>query len=278
MATQKAMLIDLTMCIGCNACQDACKEVNGLPKGEEHQLSATAYTALEEHEGDIYVRRMCQHCVDPTCVSVCPVGAFTKLLEGPVLYDDSKCIGCRYCMQACPFQVPRYQWGNTYPKIQKCVFCADRLKQGKPTACSEACPTGATKFGDREDLIREAYQRISSDPGKYVNKVYGLQEVGGTSIFYLSSVPFEQLGFKTQLQSSALPMLTWNVLSKIPNIVGVGGVTLFGIWWITNRRITLERERMDSERERRNGERNSGSDAPPASTQHPSSNSDGDNQ
>jgi formate dehydrogenase iron-sulfur subunit len=233
--------------LGCNSCQEACKTANGLPAGEERQLSATAYTALEEHDG-IYVRRMCQHCVEPTCASVCPVGAFTKTAEGPVLYDESKCIGCRYCMQACPFQVPRYQWGSTYPKIEKCRLCADRVKEGRPTACSEACPTGATKFGDREELIREAYARIAAEPGKYVNKVYGLQEVGGTSVFYISAVPFEQLGFRTQLQSSALPMLTWNVLSKIPNVVSVGGVTLFGIWWITNRRMTIAQERSLNDR------------------------------
>jgi formate dehydrogenase iron-sulfur subunit len=246
MNSTKAMLIDLTMCIGCNSCQDACKKINGLPEGEEKQLSATAYTALNEYNG-VYVRRMCQHCLEPTCASVCPVGAFTKTAEGPVLYDESKCIGCRYCMQACPFQVPRYQWSSNYPRVEKCRFCTDRLAAGLPTACSEACPTGATKFGDREELIREAYKRISAEPGKYINKIYGLQEVGGTSIFYISSVPFEQLGFKTNLQSTAMPMLTWNVLSKIPNVVSVGGVMLYGIWWITNRRTVVERERKNGD-------------------------------
>jgi len=242
----KAMLIDLTMCIGCGACQEACKRENGLPEGEEKALSATAYTALEEHDG-VYVRRMCQHCVEPTCASVCPVGAFTKLVEGPVVYDESKCIGCRYCMQACPFQVPRYQWSSNYPRVEKCRFCVDRIKKGLPTACSEACPTGATKFGNREDLIREAYERINAEPDKYVKRIYGKEEIGGTSILYITQVPFEQLGFKTQLQAGPLPALTWNVLSKIPNIVSVGGVMLYGIYWITNRRVEVQRE----ERERK---------------------------
>jgi formate dehydrogenase iron-sulfur subunit len=240
MIRKKALLIDLTMCIGCNACQDACKAENGLPGGAETRLSSTAYTALEEHDGT-YVRRMCQHCVEPTCASVCPVGAFTKTAEGPVLYDESKCIGCRYCIQACPFQVPRYEWSSTYPRVQKCIFCAERLKKGLPTACSEACPTGATKFGDRDDLIREAHDRIKAEPGKYVDRVYGLEEVGGTSVLYLSSVPFEQLGFKTQLAGTPLPMLTWQALSKIPTVVSVGGVFLYGIWWITNRRTEVRK-------------------------------------
>jgi formate dehydrogenase iron-sulfur subunit len=235
------MLIDLTMCVGCYACQDACKKENGLAGGQEPTLSSTAYTALEEHDGT-YVRRMCQHCVDPTCASVCPVGAFTKLPEGPVLYDESKCIGCRYCIQACPFQVPRYEWSSTYPRVQKCRFCAHRVTAGKQPACAEACPTGATKFGDRDDLVREAYQRIASERGKYVDRVYGLDEVGGTSILYLTSVPFEELGFNTKLQHAAMPMLTWNALSKIPSVVSIGGVLLYGIWWITKRRDEVQKE------------------------------------
>ena len=240
MTKRKAMLIDITLCVGCNTCQEACKKQNQLKEGEEKSLSATAYTALEEHDG-VFVRRMCQHCESPTCASVCPVGAFEKTPEGPVLYDEAKCIGCRYCMQACPFQVPRYEWSSTYPRVQKCVFCHSRITQGLQPACAEACPTGATKFGDRDDLIAEAFQRTKSEPTKYVDKIYGQNEVGGTSIFYITSVPFEQLGFKTQLQATAMPTLTWNALSKVPGVVSVGGVLLAGIWWITNRRIEVQR-------------------------------------
>jgi len=148
MVTKKAMLIDISLCIGCNACQDGCKVQNKLPAGEEKQLSLTAYTALSEHDGK-FVRHMCQHCDVPTCVSVCPVGALSKLAEGPVLYDGEKCIGCRYCLQACPFHVPRYEWKSTKPRIMKCNFCSTRITQGQQTACADACPTGATKFGDR---------------------------------------------------------------------------------------------------------------------------------
>lgn len=257
MIKKKAMLIDITLCVGCNSCQEACKKTNGLPEGEEKKLSDTAYTALEEHEG-VFVRRMCQHCESPTCVSVCPVGAFEKTAEGPVIYDEAKCIGCRYCMQACPFQVPRYQWGSTYPRIEKCVFCHDRIAKGLPTACSEACPTGATKFGDREDLIVEAFSRIHLEPTKYIDKVYGQHEVGGTSILYISSVPFEQLGFKTQLETTPLPRHTWNALSKVPGVVSVGGVLLAGIWWITNRRIEVQRYEQELKKmeERSNGSNN----------------------
>jgi formate dehydrogenase iron-sulfur subunit len=239
MIPRKALLIDTTLCVGCNACQDACKAQNKLREGKEDTLSATAYTALEEHDG-VFVRRMCQHCEEPTCASVCPVGAFTKTPEGAVLYDEDKCIGCRYCMQACPFQVPRYEWTSTKPRVQKCRLCYDRVKQGIQTACAEACPAGATKFGNRDDLLREAHERIKAEPDKYVDRVYGQIEIGGTSILYVTSVPFEKLGFHTEFSRAPLPQLTWNELEKIPSMVTVGGVLLYGIYWITNRREEVQ--------------------------------------
>ncbi len=251
----KAMLVDITMCIGCGSCQEACKAENKLPAKTEPALSPTAYTALQEYPNSTYVRRMCQHCLHPTCVSVCPVGAMEKHPEGPVTYDASKCIGCRYCLQACPFQVPRYEWASTYPRVQKCRMCAHRVTKGLPTACAEACPTGATKFGDREELLKEAYARIAAEPDKYVHKVYGADEVGGTSILYLSNVPFEQLGFRTTLQKTPLPELTAHALDKIPGVVSLGAVALAGIWWITNRRNEVARlEHRLEEMERRAAE------------------------
>ena len=240
MTTRKAMLIDITLCAGCNSCQDACKEANHLPKGAETKLSPTAYVAVEDFNG-VTVRRQCQHCESPTCASVCPVGAFTKTEEGPVVYDEAKCIGCRYCMQACPFQVPRYEWSSTQPRVQKCRFCYERIKQGSQPACAEACPTGATKFGSRDEMLIEAYARIKAEPAKYVDRIYGQREVGGTSILYITSVPFEQLGFNTHLRTEALPELTMNALSKIPTVVTVGGVLMSGIYWITSRREEVRR-------------------------------------
>ncbi|MDZ7267704.1 MAG: 4Fe-4S dicluster domain-containing protein [candidate division KSB1 bacterium] len=238
---RKAMLIDITRCIGCGLCRDACKEQNGLPAGEETKLNANAYTVVQDYGHDVYVRRLCMHCEVPTCVSVCPVGAFTKTADGPVLYEESKCIGCRYCMQACPYQVPTYTWDQTEPRVRKCIFCHSRLAQGLPTACAEACPTGATIFGDREELIAEAQRRLREEPEKYVDHIYGLTEAGGSSVFFLSAIPFEQLGFPGNLPKHPLPLLTWNALSKIPDIVAVGGTALYGLWWIINRRDEVGR-------------------------------------
>jgi formate dehydrogenase iron-sulfur subunit len=159
-----------------------------------------------------------------------------KTAVGPVIYEESRCMGCRYCMVACPFGVPKYEWSKALPRVQKCTMCADRVAAGKPTACAEACPTGATKFGERDDLIKEAEQRLRDNPGKYVNHIYGLTEVGGTSVLMLSSVPFEEFGFPAELTRDPLPLLTYRVLSRIPDFVPLGGIMLGGVWWITHRR------------------------------------------
>jgi formate dehydrogenase iron-sulfur subunit len=142
-------------------------------------------------------------------------------------------------MVACPFSVPKYEWDKTLPLVRKCDMCADRLAAGKPTACAEACPTGATIVGDRDALINEAQQRIQGKPSQYFPHVYGVDEVGGTSVLMLSSVPFEQFGYRTDLMHDPLPMLTYRVLARIPDLVTLGGVMLGGIWWITNRRAQV---------------------------------------
>jgi formate dehydrogenase iron-sulfur subunit len=240
---QPAMLIDLTRCIGCEACVWACKETNGQPRETGvAKLSATTWSALERHQG-VAVRRQCMHCLEPACASVCPVGALSKSAAGPVVYDASKCIGCRYCMVGCPFNVPKYEWSSNLPTVKKCLFCFQRQAEGLVPACAAACPTGATRFGDREALLQEAARRIAAEPQRYVARIYGQHEAGGTSMLYLSGVPFEELGFNTKLSTESYPGLSWDVLSKLPNVVSVGGVLLAGIWWITGRRDTLEKVR-----------------------------------
>lgn len=238
----KAILYDATLCINCKQCEVACAERNKLPYNEviaaEQKPSAHKFTVVLEH-GDKFMRRLCMNCSDPTCASVCPVGAFTKTAAGPVVYDETKCMGCRYCMQACPFSVPKYEWDKALPLVRKCDMCADRVLAGRPTACTEACPTGATKFGDRDALIVEATQRMREKPDQYFQHIYGMDEVGGTSVLLLSSVPFEQFGYRSDLMHDPLPMLTHRVLARIPDLVGLGGVLLGGIWWITNRRADV---------------------------------------
>ena len=234
---QRALLIDVTRCIGCHACAAACQELHQFPgDGTDVELSATAYTVVLDKGEDRYVRKLCMHCVDPSCVSVCPVGALSKTELGPVTYDASRCLGCRYCMVACPFSVPRYEWSKAVPAVRKCDFCVARLQAGQLPACAEACPAEATVAGTREELLAEAHRRIREEPGKYHPHIYGETEVGGTSVLFLSPVPFESLGFRTDLGSAPLPTLTWQALSKVPAVVSLGGAALFGIFWITHRR------------------------------------------
>ena len=235
----KALLYDATLCIGCKQCEKACAEHNKLPYDDataaEQSQSDHKFTVVLTRN-DHFMRRLCMNCADPACASVCPVGALRKTADGPVVYDEKRCMGCRYCMVACPFGVPKYEWGKLLPRVQKCTMCADRISAGKPTACAEICPTGASKFGERDELIAEAQQRIRENPGQYVNHIYGVSQVGGTSVLLLSSVPFEEFGYRDDLTRDPLPLYTYRVLSRIPDFVPLGGMVLGGIWWITHRR------------------------------------------
>jgi len=235
----RALLYDATVCIGCKQCEGACATQNKLPYNDtvaaEEVQSEHKFTVLLT-KGDKFMRRLCMNCQDPACASVCPVGALRKTAAGPVIYEENRCMGCRYCMVACPFSVPKYEWNKLLPRVQKCTMCPDRVAAGIPTACAEICPTGATKFGERDELLAEAQQRIRDNPGQYVPHIYGLSEVGGTSVLLLSSVPFEQFGYRADLTRDALPMYTYRVLSRIPDFVPLGGMVLGGIWWITHRR------------------------------------------
>jgi formate dehydrogenase iron-sulfur subunit len=236
METTKAILVDITKCIGCRSCEQACKQIHGFPMENETKLSPTALTVIEEH-GDRYVRRMCMHCQDPACAAACLVGALKKTAAGPVTYDASKCIGCRYCLVACPFSVPRYEWSKLVPYVKKCDMCAERQAKGQKPACVEACPVEASIVGNREDILEEAERRILND-SKYVKHIYGSEEAGGTSVFFISDVAFEKLGFAAPPKEK-LPLLTANALGDTPTVILVGGALLSGLYWITQRRAEV---------------------------------------
>jgi formate dehydrogenase iron-sulfur subunit len=175
------------------------------------------------------------HCVDPACATACPVKALEKTKAGPVIYHSEICIGCRYCMAACPFDIPKYQWDKVFPLIQKCDFCADRQAAGLLPACAEACTNGALIYGKRSELIKVARERIKTNPETYVNHIYGEYEVGGTSNLYISNVAFDKLGFPN-LNTTALPELTWPWMSAVPGVfVGMAGL-MTGIYFITKRK------------------------------------------
>jgi formate dehydrogenase iron-sulfur subunit len=237
---QIGLLFDATLCIGCQACVKACKATHGQSPVMGHDLSADNYTVVEENPGQ-YMRRLCMHCLDPTCVSVCPVGALTQHPDGQVTYDASACMGCRYCIMACPFDVPRYEWNQPLPLVRKCDFCIERTSLGQETACSWVCPTGATQSGKRRELLEVARRRIRDNPNRYVDHIYGEQEVGGTSVLILSRTPFETTSYNRSLPTEPLPELTWHVLEKLPYVVLNGMLLLGGIHWIVERRMRFER-------------------------------------
>lgn len=236
---QKGLLIDTTLCVGCMSCYMACKEINGLPNTDQTELDRNTFTVVKRVKG-YNVRRLCMHCVNPACVSVCPVGALQKTPEGPVIYEAYRCIGCRYCMMACPFQIPTYEWHGMTPRVRKCFMCYQkRVSKGLPTACAEACPYGATIFGAREQLLAIARKRILFHPKQYVRHIYGESELGGTGTLYLAGIPFSNFGLREDFRNEPLPTLTWNVLSRLPDIVVMAALMMAGVVWIINRRIEL---------------------------------------
>jgi len=153
-------------------------------------------------------------------------------------------------MVACPFSVPKYEWEKALPLVKKCDMCYSSLQNGQMTACSKACPTESTLFGEREKLLKIAQMRINKNPDKYVPQIYGSEVIGGTAVLFLSDVPFEELGFRTDLTKKPLPTYTAGIMSIVPNVITLGGLGLFGTYWIINRRMKLAKERLEEEQEK----------------------------
>ncbi len=211
------MLYDTTLCIGCKACVVACHESNELPPDNRQDQLHDSPTDLNDRTKNIiklysedgvesYVKRQCMHCVDPACVSACMIGALQKREYGIVTWDSDRCIGCRYCQVACPYNVPKFEWDNPAPRIVKCELCNHRLAEGQIPACCDVCPRAAVIFGTRKELLAEAKRRLQENPDKYVPKIYGETDGGGTQVLYLSHVPFEKLGFP-ELGENSVPEL-----------------------------------------------------------------------
>ena len=226
-----AVLVDTTLCEGCRECEFACAEANGLPEApdevdftEERNTSETQWSVINRYdtdEGEVFVKRQCMHCLRPACASACLTKAMLKTPEGPVVWREDKCMGCRFCMLSCPFDVPKFEYDSANPRIQKCHMCWERLEEGEVPACVESCPYEAITFGPRSEMIDEARRRIYQEPDKYVHQIYGEHEAGGTSWLYLASVPFEQLGFRTDLGTTPYPDLTRGFLYTVPFVLTV---------------------------------------------------------
>ncbi len=256
------MLTDTTLCIGanCRRCEEACKKVNersleGLDLTDnsvfeqERRTDPQSYTVVnrfpnpEDPENPIYVKKQCMHCNEPACASACLVRAFSKTKEGPVLYNKDVCIGCRYCMIACPFRIPTYDYFDAYsPQVRKCTMCFDRIKEGKIPGCAEICPKEAITFGKRDDLITLAREKIRHDPDRYHPRILGETEVGGTSWLYLAGTDFGNLGFSKDLGNMPYPELTRGFLSVVPLVLTIWPVMLTGFYKFSKHREDAAKE------------------------------------
>ncbi|MGQ9836060.1 MAG: 4Fe-4S dicluster domain-containing protein [Thermoanaerobaculaceae bacterium] len=247
----RAILIDVTRCVGCGACVEACQKVNGQKPHDALRLDAQTFTYLSDRGNDVYVRRLCMHCENPACASACPVAALRKTPEGPVVYDPSRCMGCRYCMVACPFGVPTYEWDSPVPRVRKCEMCTGRPEG---PACAEACPAEATITGERSALLAEAKRRILEDPKTYFPYIYGEREAGGTSVLIIGPSDPASLGLPSVVPDQPLPQLTWRALRHVPDVVLFGGVLLSGFWWLTKRKEEVARKEISLQKEEENDE------------------------
>ncbi len=266
----RAMLIDTTLCVGCRGCQVACKAWNELGASrtaltetgtnprhlDANNFTRVLFAEVSAPDGGLrwaFVKRQCMHCAEPACAAACPVGALVKLADGPVVYRDDRCIGCRYCMLACPFQVPKFQWDARVPYVRKCTFCADRIALGKEPACAATCPTGAIRYGERAELLAEAHRRIAGSPGKYQPSVYGERTGGGTSMLYLSALPFDRLGldqqgFRLDLGEVSVARRSARWMSGVPWVAATVGFLSLGLYRLNQRRAEVrEREAHEGE-------------------------------
>jgi len=254
------VLVDLTRCVGCRTCEAACNKEQGLPEpaqpfndlsvlDHKRRTSEGAYTVVNRYEipgkkHPLFRKIQCNHCQEPACLTSCFVHAYRKTPEGAVMYDPTVCVGCRTCMIACPFYVPAYSYSSVLnPVIKKCIFCYEtRLKFGRPPACVEACPRQVLTFGKRKDLIKIGHERIRRHPDIYEDHIYGEKEVGGTSWMYLSSAPFDQVGFDTGLGNQPILSYVKEFLTIVPMVLTIWPALFAGFHLLATRKDSKKEE------------------------------------
>jgi formate dehydrogenase iron-sulfur subunit len=258
------LLHDTTLCVGCRSCEAACKEVNHQPPSPvplddpgvfatTRRTTNTAYTVVNRYREatdggpPVYRKLQCMHCNEPCCAAVCLVHAFDKTPEGPVLYNADVCIGCRYCVMACPYYALAYDYENPLtPKVQRCTMCYPRIKEGLNPGCADACPMGAITFGPREDLIKVARERIRKFPDRYIDHIFGEHELGGTSWLVLSGVPFGELALHEGVTHESLPAIGTSYLSVVPLILTIFPGLLAAFYAFSKRKDQVAKKELDA--------------------------------
>ncbi len=264
MSSNSAVLFNVAKCIGCGSCTVACKLWNDLEFGDSNAhgfdaaLAADNWTVVQYHaiknkeDQSVFrfAKRQCMHCLEPSCASVCFANAITVDESGAVVYSPKKCVGCRYCLIACPFDVPKYEWNKVFPSVMKCQLCNDKLAEGEIPSCVSVCPTGALIFGDRDKLLEKAHAIIATSAATenmeathYVNEVYGEKQAGGTRWLYISDVPFTELGFPASVPKKSIPGIVQDYTKWKPGVF-LGAAAAFGAIGIyTKRRLKIEEEK-----------------------------------
>ncbi len=258
------ILHDTTRCIGCRKCEEACNQVNKLPAPEKPFDDLTVLNAPRRTRSDAFTvvnqfskkgsslpyfaKTQCNHCLEPACASACFVRALRKVKTGAVVYDESLCVGCRYCMIACPFNIPAYEYNEPItPRVAKCTMCQPLIAKGELPGCVASCPKEALSFGPRDKIIKLARQRISKYPDRYIDHIYGEHEMGGTSWLYVSRMPFSQIGLSEDLGNQTASSYTAGPLASVPVVVALWPVLLTGIYAISKRKDKIaDAERIEA--------------------------------
>lgn len=235
----RGMLYDSTRCLGCRACERACAKAHNLPEPQDklevgvlRKTSENQRTVINNYntsKGEVFIKKQCMHCNEPACTAACLTQAMYKTKEGPVIWRGEKCMGCRYCMVSCPFDIPKFEYHSANPKIQKCDMCYDRIIKGQIPACADACPGDALTFGTRRELLEEANKRIFENPKDYQKQIYGENVAGGTGFLYVGPASFKELGFDPNLQNSSYPALSKGFLYSVPSVFVLLPPLLLGI-------------------------------------------------
>jgi len=264
-----SVLHDTTRCIGCRRCEMACQKVNDLPRpkrplddltvlDKKRRTSADAWTVVNKYRvngKEVFCKTQCNHCLDPACGAACFVKAFQKDPSGAVTYDQDLCVGCRYCMIACPFNIPGFQYYEAWhPYVRKCTLCLPRLKEGKLPGCVQECPMDALTFGKRADLLKLAKKRIIARPDVYRDHVYGEFEAGGTNWLYISGASFSQVGLDESVINRPYAELTSGALGAVPMVIGIWPVLLGGAYMISKRREAVARGEIHEAEEKARAE------------------------
>jgi Fe-S-cluster-containing dehydrogenase component len=258
------ILHDTTRCIGCRRCEEACNRVNALPVPEQpfddltvlnahRRTRADAFTVVNQYTTDdgarpVYAKTQCNHCLEPACASACFVRALKKVQTGAVVYDSSLCVGCRYCMIACPFNIPTYEYNEPLtPRVVKCTMCHPLIEKGELPGCVASCPKEALSFGPRDRMLKLARQRIADFPDTYIDHIYGEHEMGGTSWLYISETPFSRIGMREDLGNQTASSYTAGPLAAVPVVAVLWPVLLTGIYAISKRKDKIAaEERIDA--------------------------------